>query len=227
MMQKDSKTNIFSVNRAPRTLAGLAAAWMTATLLALSIVVPIQAQEATDDAKKKAMAEMMELMQERTMQATSTGDQHKALAQFLGEWDVELAMVMPGVPEQSAPGTATYEWIIEDRWLSSRIKGSFLGMAYESFSIIGFDSYAKNHVVAVVNSMDTAMLVARGVVVDPEGKSTAVYGTLDEYTTGDLKKPFKAVTHIQDNDHHVLEIWDLGIGHTGAKVIEFRFSRKK
>lgn len=200
----------------------------SATGLALAVLaMPAQAQGDVDEAKKKAMDEMMKLMQERTMEATSTGDHHQALAQFLGDWDVELAMVMPGVPPQASSGTATYEWIIEDRWMGSRIKGSFLGMPYESFSIMGFDSFAKNHVLTTVNSTDTSMLTARGVVVDPEGKSTAVFGTLDEYTTGELKKPFKAVTHIQDKDHHVIEVWDLGIGHEGAKVIEFRFSREK
>jgi len=135
-------------------------------------------------------------------------------------------MVMPGSPEQRSQGTATYEWLMEGRWLSHRIVGEMFGSEHESFSIIGFDNYAKNHVVVTVSSMDTAMNMARGLVVDPSGQVTALYGTLDEYTTGEVHKPYKVVTRVINDDSHVMEIWDLGIGADGAKVLEFTYSRR-
>lgn len=192
---------------------------------ALILAAP-PAAAATQDQQQQDMEASMQEMQERTREATTPGEHHEALARFVGEWDVEIAMLMPGSPEQRSQGTATYEWLMEGRWLSQRIVGSIFGGEYESFSIIGFDNYAKNHVLVTVSSMDTAMNMARGLVVDPEGDVTAMYGTLDEYTTGEVHKPYKVVTRIIDDDSHVTEIWDLGIGTDGAKVLEFTYSRR-
>lgn len=168
----------------------------------------------------------MQEMQERMSEAATPGEHHAALARFVGVWDVDMAMVMPGAPEQRSQGTATYEWLMEGRWLSQRIEGEMFGAPYESFTIIGYDNFAKNHVSVTVSSMDTAMNMARGLVVDPEGQVTAVYGTLDEYTTGEVHKPYKVVTRIIDDNSHVMEIWDLGVGADGAKVLEFTYSRR-
>ena len=134
---------------------------------------------------------------------------------------------MPGGPAQSSKGTATYEWLIEGTWVLQRLQGTLMGSPYQSSAILGYDNYAKNHVVATVNSADTSLITGRGVVADPEGKFTAVYGTLNEYMTDELNKPFKAITRLHDSDHHVVEIWDLGIGADGMKVLEFDYTRKK
>ncbi|HUG27409.1 MAG TPA: DUF1579 family protein [Gemmatimonadales bacterium] len=166
-------------------------------------------------------------MQARAAAATATGAEHKALEYFLGEWDVQLAMVMPGMPPQRSTGRARFEWLIPGRWVSQRVDGTLMGMPYQSFSMIGYDTFAKNHVVATVSSMDNALNLARGVTVDPEGKNRVLYGVLDEYMTGELAKPFKTITRIQNADRFVLEIWDLGIGVDGAKVLEFSHTRRR
>lgn len=193
----------------------------------LALLLTAGGAAAEDTAQKNDMEAMMAQMQEAMKKATSLGEHHQALGELIGDWDVEIALVMPGVPSQSSKGSASYSWLIEGRWLGQKVKGTMMGMPYEGFSVIGYDGYAKNHVVASVSSMDTAMNVARGVVVDPEHKVTAVYGTLDEYTTGELAKPFKVITRIIDKDRHVVEVWDLGIGEAGAKVLEFRYRRDK
>ena len=196
----------------------LLAVLVVPALLAAPVAVTAQEGGPTD------MTEMMEEMKKRMAEVATPGEHHEALARFLGDWEVELKLVMPGVPEQSWPATAKYEWLIEDRWMSQRIVGTLMDAPYESFSILGFDNYAKNHVVATVSSSDTSMIVARGLVTDPTGKTNATYGTLDEYTTNELNKPFKAVTRVVSENEHVLEIWDLGIGDAGAKVLEFVYT---
>ncbi len=192
-----------------------------ATVLALLVTPSLTA--AQTPSQEKAMQEMMERMK----QAATPGPPHKALEGFLGAWEVEMAMVMPGAPTQKSTGTAEYRWLIDGRWMSQHITGSLMGTPYESFSIMGYDNFAKNHVSVTVSTADTAMSMARGVVVDPTGRTTVVYGTLDEYTTGELHKPYKAVMRHVSASRHVMEIWDLGIGADGAKVLEFTFTRRK
>ncbi|HMB55115.1 MAG TPA: DUF1579 family protein [Thermoanaerobaculia bacterium] len=195
-----------------------------ATCLLLALAVPAAlAQEGASSDAEKAMQEMMEAMQ----QATAPGPHHEALADFVGDWDVELKLVMPGAPAQSSKGRSKIGWLIDGRWLEERIEGELFGQPFESFTIRGFDSYAKNHVAVTVSSFDTAMNMVRGLVSDPSGKTATMYGFLDEYTTGELHKPFKVTSRKIDKDHHVLEIWDLGIGEAGAPVLEYSYTRRK
>lgn len=169
----------------------------------------------------------MKEVQARMKEVATPGPHHKALARYVGTWDVEVAMVMPGAPTERSKGTAVYGWAIEGRWLTQRITAPFMGSRYEGFALIGFDNYAKNHVAVAVSSMDTAMIMTRGLVVDPTNKVRALYGTLDEYTTGELHKPLKVVLREESETRHVMEIWDLGIGDAGAKVLEYTFTRTK
>jgi hypothetical protein len=185
------------------------------------------ATTAAAQTNDRTSPEEMRRMQERMKAATATNEHHEALSYFLGDWDIEIELMMPGAPSQKSRATARCEWVIEGRWIGEKLHGTLLGAPYESFVLRGFDSYARNHVVATVQSMDTSLLVARGLVVDPENKVTAMYGTLDEYTTGELGKPFKAVTRMVDANRYTLEVWDLGIGADGAKVFEYRYTRKK
>lgn len=171
--------------------------------------------------------ELMKEMMARMEEVARLGPHHQALARYVGGWDVEIAMVMPGSPAQRSKGTAVYGWAIEGRWLTQRITGEFMGRPYEGFAIIGFDNYARNHVAVAVSSMDTAMILTRGLVVDPTHKVRTLYGTLDEYTTGELHKPLKVVLRDESDDRHVMEIWDLGIGEAGAKVLEYTFTRRQ
>jgi hypothetical protein len=192
--------------------------------MTVSAMLAAPATAAAQSANQEAM---MREMQERMTQAAAPGPHHEALARFLGIWDVDIAMVMPSVPATRSKGTAEYTWAIDGRWLMLRIKGEMMGAPMESVSIMGFDNFAKNHVVVSVTSMDTAMNMARGLVVDPTNQVTAVYGTLDEYTTGELHKPYKVVIRRASDTRHVMEIWDLGIGDAGAKVLEYTFTRRR
>jgi hypothetical protein len=180
-------------------------------------------EEQQAPGQQVSMDEIMARMKE----AATLGPHHQALARYVGNWDVELAMVMPGAPAERSKGTAVYAWAIDGRWLTQRISAPFMGRPYEGFAIIGYDNYAKNHVAVAVSSMDTAMTMTRGLVVDPTHKVRTLYGTLDEYTTGELHKPLKVVLRDVSDTRHIMEIWDLGIGEAGAKVLEYTFTRQK
>lgn len=197
---------------------------LAARVLAGAIVLAAPAAAAAQAPSQEAT---MQEMMARMKQAAEVGPHHEALGDLVGLWDVEIAMVMPGSPAQRSNGTAEYAWVIDGRWLSQRISGELMGAPHESYSIIGFDNYAKNHVAVAVSSMDTAMIITRGLVVDPTNKVRALYGTLDEYTTGELHKPLKVVLRDVSDTRHVMEIWDLGIGEAGAKVLEYTFTRRR
>ncbi|MEE8105207.1 MAG: DUF1579 family protein [Planctomycetota bacterium] len=172
--------------------------------------------------------EDMAKMMAASMAVRSPGEHHKAMEYFLGKWNVEITMKGFGAqPDMTSKGVAEFKWLIAGRWMAQDLNAQMGGMPYRSYSIAGFDNVKKKFVTTVVNNMDTAMLRVEGTVVDPTGKINAQYGTLDEYLTDEHDKPFRTVTKKTDDDHFVLEIWDLGIGENGKIVMLFDYARIK
>ena len=186
------------------------------------LVLPALAGEE-EERRQKEMEEMMRAEAE----AGRLGPQHEGLAFFLGAWDVKSRFTMPGMPDTPSPGTATFTWLYEGRWLQHRFDGAIGGMSMKSFGIAGFDSYRKKYVLTFVDDKSTRMTRAEGVVVDPSGKTTVLYGEMDEPSMGIADKAFKIVKRVTGEDSYVQEIWDLGIGPDGMKVVEMNFTRRK
>ena len=194
----------------------------TTSLQILLLPGAVTAQGASSEGEK-----MMQEMMQRMAEVTALGEHHEALAQFLGDWDLEIKLTIPGAPNQSWAAKAHYEWLIDGRWLGQRIVGTFMDQPFESFSINGYDTYAKNHVAISVSSHDNAIYSSRGLATDPTGKITTLFGTINEYMTGELNKPVKVVIRVENENRHVLEIWDMAIGETGASVLEYVYTRAK
>ena len=176
-----------------------------------------EGQQAPDEAK------MMELW----MKHAKPGEHHEALRRYLGKWDVESEMVMPGAPPQKSTGEAEFHWLMEGRWLQQDFHGTLMGMPYRGFGLTGWDNYKKKHVGMWCDSMNTTMLHFEGVPVDPTGKVIVMYGPMDEYMTGEHDKVVKYLTRFLDDDKFVFEIWDMAIGENGAAVMRLTYTRQK
>ena len=61
--------------------------------------------------------------------------------------------------------------------------------------------------------------------VDPKTSALLMYGTLDEYLTGEHDKMVKTVTRFLSADKIVMEIHDLAIGEDNTKVLEVTYTR--
>src|SRR5690606_27030942 len=92
------------------------------------------------------------------------------------------------------------------------------------------------YVMTRINGFDTAMNSAEGDMT-PGGDAILLYGTLDEYLTGEHDKMVKYVYRLSGEraedktwksvDRIVLEVHDLPIGEVDTKVLEFTYTRKK
>lgn len=198
--------------------------WRTALASALSAVVlssivqaavPPSPRASSDAAAQRAVGA-------RIGAASELGPQQAALAEYLGRWDVDIAL--PGSSAHSR-GTAEYSWVIDGRWLGCRIKGTILGQPFEEFTILGYDSYAKETVEVSVESADNAMLMARGSSAGSARAVSVLYGELDEYLSGSLHRPYKVVLRWLNAQRHVTEVWDVGAGETPIEKVVFTFTR--
>ena len=194
-------------------------------LAVLACVVAIPGVRA-EERKEPQMINQDEMaaMMARARELTSTSEHHAWLQRFEGTWDTETSVMMPGAKPDK--GVSTASWLIEGRWLQMRGKGSLMGMPSESYMLLGYDTFKKSFVTTMVSSLDNAMLRAEG-DIDPKSGSLLLYGTLDEYLTGEHDKMVKYAWRFPAEDRMVLEIHDLPIGEEHTKVVEITFSRRK
>jgi hypothetical protein len=82
----------------------------------------------------------------------------------------------------------------------------------------------QSYVVGTVTNIDTAMAYAEG-DMDPGGDVLLLYGTIDEYLTGEIGKMVKTVFRFLSEDEIVMEVHDLPIGEKNTKVFEIRYTR--
>jgi len=168
----------------------------------------------------------MAAMMAQAQKYTNPGEHHELLKRYLGEWDTEMTLFMGGKAMEPTKGTSKSEWLMEGRWLKSDFQGSMMGMPMRIVSIMGYDNFKQSYVVTSVNSMDTIMIHQEG-DMDPGGKALLMYGTLDEYLTGEHDKMVKTIVRFLSEDEMVMEVHDLPIGEKNTKVFEIRYKRRK
>lgn len=162
------------------------------------------------------------------MARITPGPQHSAMAWYLGDWTVALRMTMPGMP-QMPPEQATcrYEWLIEGRWMMSRMKGTMMGAPVEWVHVLGYNNMTMNYETIGFDSMSTDSKFSFGNPVTKEGKTFGFQGVMNEFLTGQINKPFRTVLQQRGDDRFDLQIWDPEIGPNGAQVMLMEFTRAK
>jgi len=156
------------------------------------------------------------------------GKQHADMAWYLGDWDVSIKFTMPGMPAMPASkATCHYEWLIDGRWMMSRMKGSLMGSAAEWVHVHGYNNMTMSYETIGFDNMSTDTKVSYGNAVTQDGKTLGFQGTLNEYLNGQIYKPFRTVQQRTGDDSFDLQIWDPEIGPNGAQVILMQYKRAK
>jgi len=163
----------------------------------------------------------MAAMMAKAGKFTRPGKWHKELERFLGKWNTETRVA--GM-DKGEKGTFEFSWLMQGRWLKGEGTGNFMGKPMQSFYLMGYDNFKQSYVTCAVNGMDTAMLHSEG-DMDPGGKAILMYGTLDEYLTGEVGKMVKSVFRFESKDKIILEVHDLPIGENNTKVFEIVYTR--
>ena len=165
-------------------------------------------------------------MMEKAKKYTQPGEHHEVLARFIGDWETTCQLTMGPQPGKPEAGTSRFEWKVEGRWIEGTFTGSMMGMPLTTHSWMGYDNLKQSYVDTRISNADTAMNSAEGDMT-PDGKSLILYGTLDEYLTGEHDKMVKYAWRFVSDDEMVLEVHDLPIGEVNTKVLEFRYRRAK
>ncbi len=114
---------------------------------------------------------------EAWMAVANPGEQHKLLDQFVGTWDVKTSFIMdPSAPPQEGAGTATYTWILGNRWLRQEFKTEFMGQPFEGVGHWGYDNIQKKYVTTWMDTMMTGYMAMDCPEYDSASKSFSFAG---------------------------------------------------
>jgi hypothetical protein len=114
---------------------------------------------------------------------------------------------------------------MEGRWLQMKSTGMMMGRSVTSFWLMGYNNFKQSYVATSVSSWDTSMNHSEG-DMDQAGKTMLLYGTIDEYLTGEHDKMVKLVFRFRSEDKIVMELHDLPIGEHNTKVVEIVYTRR-
>jgi hypothetical protein len=180
--------------------------------------------EAADDPSNAAIQADIQKAMAAAAKFVQPGEHHKALERFLGSWTTTTTTMFMGRRQAGETGTASGAWLIPGRWLKLDYELSMAGMRFTGVTIIGYDNFKMSYVATTVTSADTAMVRYEG-DMDPSGDALIMYGTLDEYITGEHDKMVKYLWRFTNDNRIVLEVHDLPIGERNTQVIEVAFDR--
>ena len=193
--------------------------------LVLAAALPAPSPSSAGEPQPPATVDMAEMMK-HAARYTQPGEPHRLLERFLGEWESETRITLPGEKTPAERGTSRAAWAMEGRWLRVENEGTLMQMPIRSLALLGYDNFKMSYVMTSVSSMDTAMNHAEG-DVDPKTGALVLYGTIDEYLTGEHDKMVRYVWRFLDADTIRFEVHDLPIGETDTLVVEVVYRRKK
>lgn len=201
-------------------------------VLALTVTfIAVERGLAADQAVQASppsAADQAEMMK-RWKQVATPGPRHKTLKPLEGKWNTLAKMWMAGPegPATESKGKAEYKSILGGRYLQETFDGQLMGMPFQGMCLLGYDNYKKKYTCCWIDSASTAMLTSEG-LLDRTGKVITLYGTMDEWLTGEHDKAVKYVYRIINGDKHIFEIHDLGIvdgDKENTKIMEITYTR--
>jgi hypothetical protein len=159
-------------------------------------------------------------MMARWMELATPGKHHEKLGVFVGTWEQTVKMWMaPDAPPTVNTAEATYEWMLDGRFLKGTYKGEFNGMPFEGQDITGYDNFRKEYVSVWMDNMSTGLMMSRGQWNDAEN-ALVMRGTIDDLMQGKQDLPKKDVIRVVNEDENTFESWVQGPDGEMMKVME-------
>ena len=100
-----------------------------------------------------------------------------------------------------------------------------MGQAFHGVGYTGFDNYKQKFNSVWIDNIGTVMHHTEG-LRNQAGDVMTLWGTMDEWMTGEHDKPVKYVYRFLNDDTYEFEVHDLGIVPGDSKVMSATFHRK-
>jgi len=149
------------------------------------------------------------------------GGHHDYLNNFVGDWITESSVY----EMEPTLGTASNILILGDRFLEGNYSGTIMGASYDGKMTLGYDKYKRKYVVTFIDSLSTSIKYAEG-VIDKSKRTLSLWGSMDEWMTGEHDKTVLYRFTIQSESQFTMEIHDLSVYPDETKVFKIVYKRK-
>ncbi len=186
-------------------------------------------RSATVASGQPTEAEMMQMM----MEMGKLNENHKILAELVGDWTYTVKMWMaPDAPPSESKGTATRKAEMGGRYFIANASGKFQmpgpdgkmqDIDFKGMGIDGYDNAKQKFVSSWIDSMGTGIMMAEG-TYDAATKTLTYHA--DYAMAPGVKTKIRETVKVTDKDHHVME-WFEDRGGKEVKTMEISYARKK
>ncbi len=152
------------------------------------------------------------------------GEMHQMLANSNGNWTEEITMWMaPNAPAQKSTATSENKMIMDGRYQESKTTGSFNGMPFNGYNLVGYDNARKVFQSTWIDNFGTGIIQMEG-PYDPATKTVTFKGKETDPMSGnnmDVRETFQFV----DDNTQVIDMFMTKDGQE-FKSMEIKSTRK-
>ncbi len=138
------------------------------------------------------------LSQTRPAATQPADDNREMLASLAGDWNVEVAYVLPG-GERHGTARMHAEWILNRGFLRQEYTSSMGQSVYTTLQFLGYDSIRKKFTILKIDNLDEAMLYADG-ERSAAGRAITFEGPRTDMMTKSVGR-LRQVLTLTDADH--------------------------
>jgi hypothetical protein len=162
---------------------GFAAAVLLAVTLVMAGSVRVAPARAEGGSPAGGPPQMSEAEMQKMMALMQPGPNHEALGRLVGKWKTTFRMWMGSGEPQVSEGTATYEWMLGERYLVNHQTGTFSDMPFEGMGIDGYDNGKREFFTCWMDNMGTGVMWLTG-SADADGQGWTFRGSMFDPSQG-------------------------------------------
>lgn len=150
---------------------------------------------------------------------------HRLLDGFVGTWDTKITFwSSPEAVPQVSKGSSESSWVLGGRFVKEAFTGEAAGEKFEGIGLMGFDNGRKRLETVWVDSMNTALAIAKG-IYDPDTQIYTFEGTVfDPLTATD--KSTKSTIKFVSADKYIFTMIDHDRIRGDFKSLEMEYVRR-
>lgn len=166
-----------------------------------------------------------EQIQKAVEAAAVPGAHHKKLNDLTGAWTTKSTFYNPNGTIDTTKGSAKLSWVLGNRFVEEKFKGSWMGKPFQGIGYTGYDSVKNKFVSSWIDTTSTGIMMNEGVFNDSDNS----FEFITTYTcpVSGKSKNGKSILKIVSKDLHIFEMFDTDAHGKQLKLMTIEYSRRK
>lgn len=171
------------------------------------------------------MPGVTDAMMEAFAKASTPGEEHKLLQQYVGKWThvVKWWMKADAKPETSN-GTTEITSIMGGRFIKQDVSGTSMGQPFQGMGLVGYDNIQKHFSTIWIDNMMTGMMIGSG-TLDKAKNAIVDSGSASCPMSPTGKREYRAVWSLPEKNSFKYEMYTTGEDGKEFKAMEIVYTK--